>query len=80
MTRPAGIVAAAALLLALGPSAVPAGDRWLPVREVSLALSPGSPLDFSALLPNPALTPASRIIASPTAIWCAPTRPIGRCA
>ncbi len=65
MTRPAGIVAAAALLLALGPSAVPAGDRWLPVREVSLALSPGSPLDFSALLPNPALTPASRIIASP---------------
>ena len=37
-------------LTASAPAAWPAD--WLPVREISLAVEPGSPLDFADLLPN----------------------------
>lgn len=38
-------------LAAPGSSAAASGE-WLPVREISLEISPGSPLDFSTFLPN----------------------------
>lgn len=37
-------------------------DQWLPVRETGLELPPGSPLDFSTLLPNPPLGPHHRLV------------------
>ena len=48
------------LLMALLPTArVGAADAWLPVRETSLVVQPGSPLDFSSLLPNPVIGPGN---------------------
>lgn len=60
--RRALLFALAALLWGCSeaPRAV-AADEWLPVREVSLEIGPGSPLDFSALLPNRAIGPRSAI-------------------
>ncbi|CAM5563958.1 hypothetical protein ATER59S_04760 [Aquamicrobium terrae] len=51
--------AAIALALLLGGSTAPATtiESWLPVREVSLEIRPGSPLDFSGLLPNTTIGP-----------------------
>ncbi len=46
------------LLATLGAHA----DQWLPVREIGLELAPGSPLDFSVLLPNPALDADHRLV------------------
>ncbi|HUH76791.1 MAG TPA: glycoside hydrolase, partial [Devosia sp.] len=46
------------LLATLGAHA----DQWLPVRETALELSPGSPLDFSTLLPNPQLDADHRLV------------------
>ncbi|HMO28121.1 glycoside hydrolase [Enterovirga sp.] len=44
--------------LVLGPAASrAAAEEWLPVREQSLEVRPGSPLDFSGLLPNRAFAP-----------------------
>lgn len=54
-------VAIAALSLAM-PSAAGA-DEWLPVREVSLEIGPGSPLDFSSLLPNGSIREKGRLAA-----------------
>lgn len=39
-------------------------EEWLPVREISLELRPGSPLDFSAILPNAKIEPNRRLIAN----------------
>lgn len=60
--RRAVALAVAALLWGCSeaPRAV-ASDEWLPVREVSLEIRPGSPLDFSAFLPNRAIGPMSAI-------------------
>src|SRR5690606_39024557 len=46
------------LLATLGAHA----DQWLPVREIGLELAPGSPLDFSTLLPNPPLDADHRLV------------------
>lgn len=51
----------ACLLLAGLPLAATANDQWLPVKDVSLLVEPGSILDFSGLLP-PAKAVESRII------------------
>lgn len=40
-----------------------ASDQWLPVREISLELRTGSPLDFSSMLPNPTIDDDHRLIA-----------------
>lgn len=55
-------LAALALAFLLLTGASRADDVWLPVREVSLELQSGSPLDFSALLPNPPINEQSRIV------------------
>ena len=60
--RRALLAALAALVVGCSQEAVTASDRWLPVRETALEISPGSPLDFSALLP--AGEPARRLCAS----------------
>ena len=54
---------ALALLNLAGWQAPSAAAEWLPVREVGLEIPPGSPLDFSALLPNRAIGPDGRIVA-----------------
>jgi hypothetical protein len=51
-------------LTASAPAAWPAD--WLPVREISLAVAPGSPLDFSGLLPNDSIDANSRLVAGTT--------------
>ena len=55
-------LAAFALGFLLVAGAARAGDVWSPVREVSLELQSGSPLDFSTLLPNPPISEQSRIV------------------
>ena len=56
MKRLLSSIATALLLSAVsGPCARAADGEWLPVREVSLEIGPGSPLDFSAILPNRAI-------------------------
>lgn len=49
------------LVLGLAGPAAPADGDWLPVRETSLEMRPGSPLDFSAFLANPPIGEESRI-------------------
>lgn len=56
-------VLGACLGLAATVCAAPAADAWLPVREVSLEVRPGSPLDVSALLPNRAIDADGRLMA-----------------
>lgn len=53
------------LALALGLSASGAGasGEWLPVREVSLEVAPGSPLDFSVFWPSQPIGAGNRLIA-----------------
>lgn len=53
-------VFASCFLLFAGSAA--AQDVWSPVREISLELQTGSPLDFSALLPNPSIGEENRIV------------------
>ena len=48
--------------LAIGRSAP---DVWVPVREQSLVVANGSPLDFSTLLPNPAITSDNHLTIGP---------------
>ncbi|MCB8828159.1 hypothetical protein LJD47_24435, partial [Escherichia coli] len=55
-------LAALALAFLLVTGASRADDVWSPVREVSLELQSGSPLDFSTLLPNPPISEQSRIV------------------
>ncbi|WP_428429736.1 glycoside hydrolase [Pararhizobium sp.] len=52
---------ALAALLAI-PSPVFASDEWLPVRESSMVLGNQSPLDFSAILPNPPIDDGSQLL------------------
>lgn len=56
--------AAAAVLLSLLPG-IAGAQEWLPVREVSLEVAPGSPLDFSAFLPNPSIAETGSIVTTP---------------
>lgn len=49
--------------LAAGPGF--ADDSWPAVRETSLVVKPGSPLDFSEQLPNPPIDDKARIIVTP---------------
>ncbi|MBZ7925294.1 glycoside hydrolase [Ensifer adhaerens] len=56
------LCAAAAVLFAAG-SPVGASDQWLPVREISLEMRPGSPLDFSSFLPNGTIDADRRLVA-----------------
>ncbi len=44
-------------MLAACPAPASADGRWVAVRETALEIAAGSPLDFSALLPNPAIGP-----------------------
>ena len=74
--RRALLPAVAALLVGCSGEPVTASDRWLPVRETALEISPGSPLDFSALLPNRAIGPESAIGADRRLV----ARPDGRLA
>ena len=45
----------------LASATVSANDGWLPVRETSLVVAPGSPLDFSDILRNAPITEAHRL-------------------
>ncbi|MDX0464534.1 glycoside hydrolase [Sinorhizobium medicae] len=68
----------AALLCTWFPDAG-ASDQWVPVRDVSLELRTGSPLDFSSLLPNAAIVADRRIVAGPggrLAFAEAPEKPV----
>lgn len=42
----------------------PRAEDWVPVRETSLEMRPGSPLDFSNILPNLAINPGRQLIAN----------------
>ena len=55
----------AMIAFALGAAAAQAiaADEWLPVREISLEVQAGSPLDFSGILTNPAIDSGHRLIA-----------------
>lgn len=55
----------AAVAIACGCSIPPAGasDEWVPVREVSLEVKAGSPLDLSAFLPNGPIDAGHRLVA-----------------
>lgn len=44
-------VGIAALIFGLSVSGAGGSDEWLPVREISMEVQPGSPLDFSSLWP-----------------------------
>lgn len=48
-------------LLGLAAPAAGAEGDWLPVREISLEMQPGSPLDFSTFLANPPISEENRI-------------------
>ncbi|WP_455269990.1 glycoside hydrolase [Rhizobium herbae] len=50
-----------AIMLAV-PSPVIASDEWLPVRETSMVLGKQSPLNFSAILPNPPIQAGSQLL------------------
>lgn len=39
-------------------------EEWMPVTETRLEMAPGSPLDFSSFLPNPAINEQGRIVAN----------------
>ncbi|MGE6782872.1 glycoside hydrolase [Ensifer adhaerens] len=56
------LLAAAAAVAAVCSQAL-ASDEWLPVREVSLELGAGSPLDFSSFLPNGTIDAEHRLVA-----------------
>lgn len=60
MTRRTLLAAAAALVTFCSP--VRASDQWLAVREISLEVQAGSPLDFSSLLPNGTIDADHRLV------------------
>ncbi|OCP16257.1 glycoside hydrolase [Ensifer sp. LC163] len=53
----------AALVLAVMCLPASASDQWAPVKEISLELRPGSPLDFSSILPNAPIDDDHRLVA-----------------
>lgn len=66
-------------LAALGCTAACAAEQWLPVRETSLEMRPGSPLDFSGMLPNGRIDAGRRLVAGPggrLAFATAPDAPV----
>lgn len=70
-------LAAALLCTWLAPAA--SASEWVPVREVSLEVRAGSPLDFSSLLPNASIDADSRLVAGPDgrlAFAGAPEQPV----
>ncbi|AWM29039.1 hypothetical protein ABIA14_006346 [Sinorhizobium fredii] len=56
-------LAAAAIFLAGFVQWADASDQWVPVRDVSLEVQSGSPLDFSTVLPNGAIDADHRLVA-----------------
>lgn len=57
-----------ALWLAVALAVLPSGAgaaEWLPVRETGLELAPGSPLDFSTILPQAPVEQTGRIVTTP---------------
>ncbi len=54
------LLAAAFLVAGIGGAA--AEEQWLPVQEQSLEVAPGSPLDFSDILPNRPVNADNRLI------------------
>lgn len=52
-----------AVAIACGCSAARASDEWVPVRDVSLEVRAGSPLDFSPFLPNGVIDAGHRLVA-----------------
>ncbi len=70
-------LAAALLCTWLAPAT--SASKWVPVREVSLEVRAGSPLDFSSLLPNASIDADSRLVAGPDgrlAFARAPEQPV----
>ncbi len=57
------LLAAAAIFLVGFMPRADASDQWVPIRDVSLEVRSGSPLDFSAFLPNGAIDADHRLIA-----------------
>lgn len=64
MMRLRGSLTALALAVSMMSSAsgATADDNWLPVQETGLVVAPGSPLDFSAILPNEPISSARRLV------------------
>jgi hypothetical protein len=60
--RRLGAAFALTALLTAGEAAL-ASESWLAVREISLEMSPGSPLDFSRMLPSDRIGSSRRVIA-----------------
>lgn len=58
------LLAAAAIFLGCFTPRANAFDQWVPVRDVSLEVQPGSPLDFSAFLPNGVIDADHRLVAA----------------
>ncbi|TCN33279.1 glycoside hydrolase [Sinorhizobium americanum] len=57
------LLAAAAIFLGCFMPPANASDQWVPVRDVSLEVQPGSPLDFSSFLPNGVIDADHRLVA-----------------
>lgn len=61
VARIVGLLLALGLALGLGGSAA-SPSSWVAVRETSLVLAPGSPLDFSTMLPNRPIDAGSHLV------------------
>ncbi|OHV79761.1 glycoside hydrolase [Ensifer sp. LCM 4579] len=59
----ARLIAAAAISCGCWAPLAGASDEWVPVREISLEMKAGSPLDFSAFLPNGSIDAGHRLVA-----------------
>ncbi|AFL50039.1 hypothetical protein [Sinorhizobium fredii] len=57
------LLAAAVIFLGAHMQRADASDEWVPVRDVSLEVQSGSPLDFSSFLPNGAIDAEHRLVA-----------------
>lgn len=64
-----------ALLLAFIAGSAATADEWAPVRETSLEVAPGSPLDFSILMPNRPIEAANRLVIAPGGYFAAADTP-----
>lgn len=59
------LVASCLTVWALAAEPACADDSWPAVRETSLVVKAGSPLDFSAQIPNPPIDDKARIVVTP---------------
>ncbi|ASY59571.1 glycoside hydrolase [Sinorhizobium sp. CCBAU 05631] len=57
------LLTAAAIFLGCFTPPAKASDQWVPVRDVSLEVQQGSPLDFSTFLPNGVIDADHRLVA-----------------